>query len=89
MPRYSVCILYGGCRLAITRLYTLLYSICLLVPHKEAGDSMRGEEVGFYGGKGSDTVHLVRFLYLCFVSLCIRDDADRCVGMPQSSVTSG
>ena len=22
---------------------------------------MQGEEVGFYGGKGSDTVHLVRF----------------------------
>ena len=42
MPRYSVCVLYGGCRLAITRLYTLLYSMCLLVPHKDVGDSMQG-----------------------------------------------
>ena len=32
---------------------------------------MQGEVVGFYGGKGADTVHLVRFLYLCFVSRCI------------------
>ena len=28
---------------------------------------MQVEVVGFYGGKGADTVHLVRFLYLCFV----------------------
>ena len=34
---------------------------------------MQGEVMGFYGGKGADTVHLVRFLYLCFVSLCVRD----------------